>query len=453
MPKSFNIYFAVFVIIFLGIAVYANSLKGDFVWDDEDFVVKNDYIKSLKNIPLFFTKKETLAAGKLGGDNYRPLVSLTYALDYSFWKLNPTGYHITNTGLHVLNAILLFYLLTLILKNYALSIFSSIIFLIHPIQTEAVTWISGRSNVLFLFFFLLAFILYIKQKTSKKHMLYAASLISFLCGLLSKETTAVFPLMIILYDWIYDRENNIAGRIVKYMPFLAVFGIYMFIRFTVLGRLGQCDYWTGSLYTTLLTMARVIVYYIRLLLFPVGLCIDYLKYPASYSIMDHKVLLSLIVLLTMLITAFGLRKRNKDLSFGIFWFFIALLPVINIIPVKIFMAERFLYLPSIGFAVTLSAIFYILYCKKIDSIHFKKLLVTTQIILIIACSTLTFLRNKDWTDAAVLYGKAIESYPDNFRARYNLAITYGKRGQEDKALTEMREVERLRKEAKEEQPI
>jgi len=447
MMKTLSTRFVIIVLVFMGITVYANSLKGDFVWDDQDFIVRNDFIKSLKNVPSFFTNKETLAAGKLGGDNYRPLVSLTYALDYASWKLNPLGYHIMNTGLHITNAILLFYLLSLITKDRFLSFFSAIIFLVHPLQTEAVTWISGRSNVLFLFFFLISFIAYIEYKNIKHWTFYLASLLFFSFGLLSKETTVVLPFMLLLYDRLYgDRKEDRPG-VVSYAPFFIVIALYLFVRFAVLGRFSQCDYWTGSLYTTLLTMSRVIAYYIRLFVYPVGLCVDYLKFPASYSIRDYRVILSLLFITIIVLSGFVFRKRMRHLSFGIFWFFIALLPVMNIVPVKIFMAERFLYMPLAGLAIALAAIFAYLYKMAKKNVPMAYFLVFSQIALVLACSTLTIARNTDWRDAVVLYGKAIEKYPDNFRAHYNLALTYGKRGEDAKAFAQLREVTRLKEES------
>lgn len=151
---------SIICIISLAVLGYYNSLANDFVYDDKSFVVENNHIKDLNANKLisYFTSPATSASDiRVTTDMYRPLTVLSYSIDYIFWKLNPFGYHLTSMILHILNGILVYLILSMIIKNNIIALFASLFFIIHPVQTEAVVWVSGRRDVLFTFFFLLAF--------------------------------------------------------------------------------------------------------------------------------------------------------------------------------------------------------------------------------------------------------------------------------------------------------
>ena len=167
-------YLIILLIAVIGISCYSYSLGGKFIWDDAYFVLKNPAIRDIRNTQSFFTDPSTLAKGKLAFENYRPLTTLSYAINYMFSSINTFGYHLTNTILHIFNAILIFLLIKKLSKT-EIACFTAMLFLVHPIQTEAVSWISGRSNVLFVFFYISAFILYIRS-TGKDRVFYLISL-------------------------------------------------------------------------------------------------------------------------------------------------------------------------------------------------------------------------------------------------------------------------------------
>ena len=412
-----------FLIISVGVIIYSNSLGNDFIWDDLGFVITNDFIKSLKFVSSYFISPDALAKGGLCFENYRPFLPLSYAVDYAVWKLNPMGYHITNLLFHILNAICVFFLILGITKDRFVGMFTALIFLTHPIQTEAVTWISGRADVLFLFFFLVSLISYIKYVKRRRISLYFISLLSFLCGLMSKEMAATLPFVMILYDLYYVKKDSIAAKAARYFPFFLLLEIYIFIRFNTIGKFAQCDYWTGSFYTTFLTMINGIAYYVKLLFYPVRLCADYLTFPITYTV-DLKLLMSLGILILLLSLALLLARRLRHISFGILWFFVTLLPVMNIIPVRILIAERFLYLPSIGFAFSAVVLFQLLGAKLRRNKLFRNSFVIFPLILTCWYSILTMERNEDWADEIAFNKKIIEVYPDNARAHHNLAVAY-----------------------------
>lgn len=438
MAEVTKFYIFFFLIVSLSIIIYINTLGNDFIWDDVSFVVSNDFIKNLKFIPLYFTSRHALAKGTLTGENYRPVLVLSYALDYFFWKLNPAGYHLSNAAFHSANAILLFYLVLLITKDRYVGLFSSLVFLAHPIQTEAVSWVSGRADVLFLFFFLLSFITYLKHKKEGRLILYFASVLFFSFALLSKEMAATLPFILILYDWLYSKRENLSLNAIRYFPFFVVLELYFFIRFAVIGRFSQGDYWTGNFYTTFLTMLSGIRYYIKLLLYPVNLCADYLTFPISTSIRDYRVLLSLLIIFGLLMLSLFLRKRLRHISFSFLWFFVTLGPVMNIIPIRILIAERFLYLPSIGYAIAVAVLFKFFSIRYRRSPLFRYGLFSFQVALIFIYSYFTVVRNTDWANEIVFNTKIIEKYPQNWRAHHNLALAYMNDNELEKAYGEMK---------------
>ncbi len=418
--KSLKPYLIFAIIISIGVIVYSNSLGNGLILDDPSHVETNTLIRSLKNITQYFTEHE---ASSIGGDNYRPLVPLSYAIDYSLYPHKVMGYHITNLIFHIANALLVFFLILLITKERIVAFFTALIFLVHPIQTEAVAWISGRPNVLFLFFLLLSFIFYIRYIKFHKILLYFISLLLFICSILSKEMAAVLPFLLVLYDWLYEKKERITAKITRYLPYILIAGSYILLRLNLTGRFSQTTYLTGGFYTTFLTMIRGIAHYIKLLFCPVNLCADYMKFPISISFKEPGVLISASFLLILIMAALSLKSKIKHISFSMLFFFIALLPVLNIVPIRILIAERFLYLPSVGFALSVAVLFRSMYGISKEEIA-KKGVILLQIVLILIYMQLTMIRNKVWHDSGTYNRNILKSYPNNDRAHNNIATYY-----------------------------
>lgn len=141
------------LIVVLTFAVYANSLQGEFIWDDKDLIVDNSYIKNWSNLDTNLTKDffyRSQDKGKVG--YYRPVITLSYMLDYSLWKQNSSGYHLTNLIFHVLNSVTIYLLVLLLSGSLICSLLVSLLFAVHPIHTESVSWIAGRTDLIASFF-------------------------------------------------------------------------------------------------------------------------------------------------------------------------------------------------------------------------------------------------------------------------------------------------------------
>src|SRR3990170_4464809 len=197
----------ILVIVCFSQFIYLNSLSNQFVYDDEFTIVTNYFVKTWNNFPLLFNSDYFKLSGEL---SYRPVVTLSYFIDYTLWKLNPFGFHLTNTLLHTLNSVLLFFLLKRIFNCQTTSFAATLIFLCHPVLSEAVNAISYREDLLAATFFIAAFLLYMKTSKEERSFspAYFASVGCYLLGVFSKEMAITLPLLIFLHDVIFRKPKK-----------------------------------------------------------------------------------------------------------------------------------------------------------------------------------------------------------------------------------------------------
>ncbi|HAX62211.1 MAG TPA: hypothetical protein DCX95_06650 [Elusimicrobia bacterium] len=414
-------------IILISTAIYINALKSEFVFDDEFIVEKNTLIRSMKNIPQIFVSsywgehsKDTLL--------YRPIVITTFAIDYSIWKLKPFGYHLTNVAINTVNCAL-FYFFTLLIfsslsvenkltqKHYLFAFISGLIFAVHPVHTEAVTNIVGRTELLTMFFYISAFMLYVKL--NHRFYFYWLSLVCYLLGLLSKEMAITLPAILVLYDLLIYGIKNIKPRIKYYFGYGFIAISYFVLRTLVLGKVaGQEQVWMMAEDTfpiRFFTIIKILGYYVKLLFLPFGLRPEYEGIKAI-SITEPAVFTSILFFI-VLIALLKKYHHNKILLFSILWFFITILPVSNIIPIGGFIGERFLYLPSIGFCWIVGEFFSTNEKKYYLSFRFIFL-----IVIITFFSVSTIKRNNDWLTDYTLWMATLKIDPNNYKAHYNLGV-------------------------------
>ncbi|MBN4049155.1 tetratricopeptide repeat protein [archaeon AH-315-M20] len=420
----------------INIISYANIFSNEFVWDDHIFILDNPDIRSFSNIHLFFSKDVD--------GLYRPLRTLHYTFIYSIAGKNEFLYHLNSFLLHAVISILVFFIIYEIINKKNISLLSALIFAAHPIHTGRVTNITGSFDLLGIFFMLFSFYLYIKYSklNDKKYFLF--SLLFFVLAIFSSEEAIILPLIILLYEFVFNREKFskklIKNNIIKnYSPYFIIAILYIILRFFILGIRGRMqEYLAGNFFLTMLTMLKVYIYYIYLLIFPINLTLFYDIEPVS-SLFDFKVIFSFLFLLILFIIVIKYYK-NRILFFSVFWFFIALIPMSNILPLQIFMAERYLYVPSIGFSLLLSYTLFSIYNFKLKDKKMMKILKNVIIIFIILLLSFyvvrTIDRNNDWKDNLTLWGKTVETNPNNSKAHDNLGFTYDRAGDTKKALVE-----------------
>ncbi|MBN2453122.1 MAG: tetratricopeptide repeat protein [Candidatus Omnitrophica bacterium] len=422
-------------LFFLAVIIYSNSLGGSFISDDGYFIVKNIHIKSLANIPSFFVSPTAVAFAELSHDVYRPVTAASYAVDYHLWRLNTFGYHLENVLLHALNAILLFILLRLILGNIFVAFLASAFFVCHPVQTEVVSWISGRSSILFLLFYLLAFITYALNSGKTGKALPALSLAFFFAALFSKEMAVSLPLLLLAYDIHFGGKESIKSRLTRLAPYFLMAALFVIIRFLVINRISQIGWWGGSPYHTFLTMTVVMADYVKLLIAPFKLCAFYVT-TIYDSITITKVLLSIFFLIAVMAAVPFVFRISRRVSFAICIFFITLLPVSNIVPLRALMAERFLYLPSVGFYILVAILL-----ERIAQVHaprrgvlFRRASVILAAMLILFYSARTMARNEDWKSSEALSESMLRIDPLNPWALMSLGVAYSTQERYEEAI-------------------
>jgi len=424
--------FIIFILILLTFFTYANTLKNNFVWDDVFFIVNNNYIKNLSFLPQYFYSVKTYANIP---DYYifRPLRTVTFAFDYKFWGLNPFGFHLNNVILHILNVLIVYFLISKLTSNQNLGFITALIFSLHPIQTEAVAWVKGRADLLFTLFFLLGFLTFLKREEKENYSQWDSILIYFLfsLSLLSKIMAITFPFVLILYKISLGRERNRALDKFFFFSLFFIILAFLFSRHLVIGRTTQSAYLGGGAYYTFLTMLKVFPSYLKTIIYPLNLIADYSGMKVSRSIFEPEIRLSLLFYLVIFFVLFLSWKKNRLIFFALSFFFLTLAPVSNIVPTMQFMAERFLYLPALG-------IFLILAFLILKGASFISSRQTTLWLLVTFLSvnliTLTINRNSVWRDELTLWQETINSAPRSYRIMENLTFTYINRGLPDKAI-------------------
>lgn len=393
------------------LVVFLNTFQNDFVFDDESVVQNNTSITSLSIIPKYFTGEEGFH--KVIGKYYRPIVSATYAIDYALYGLSPKGFHITNVIIHLIASLLLFKIFYLLFakSKYGslISLVVTLLFVVHPIHTEAVSWVSGRTDSIVTLFFFASFLYYIKfsnSENSNTKFLFL-SVVYYFIGLLSKEMIVTMPVIILLYDFVYLKKplSYFKQNIKTYLLFAGVTIFYFIIRYLALkdvpDRLNYMYFVGKDMSVVLLTMLKTIPVYFKLLFYPVNLLYHYNGVLPDSNSFDTNVILSLLFVIAMIAGVIILYKKESKISFALLFFLVTLTPVMNVIPTMNFMAERFLYLTSFALSLTMG----VLIVKYINEKNKPAILMLCALVLFVF-SFLTIGRNAEWKTNDILYKTA-----------------------------------------------
>lgn len=435
---------AIFLLVFLS---YSNTFKNDFIWDDEFLVINNSYIKNFSHITDIF---KTYLASSSGNINnfYRPIQELSYMIDYFLWGNKPPGFHLTSIFLHALCAIAVYILSLRLLKNSVAAFVSGALFGAHPINTEAVTYVAGRADPLYLFFFLTSFILFLKstdsliQKKGAKIGFYILSVFCYVLSILSKEIGIMLPSMLVIYIISFYSNRPIRNRLYALsIPFACVAFFYIVARKTFLDFSGIAPSFVMgkfNIYMRLLTTFKAIWVYIGLLIMPIGLHMER-TIAVAQSILEPYSLLATLGILTLSLSIWRSYNYSKKIFFICIWFFIGLLPVSNIIPINSFIAEHWLYLPAISLYMLAGLSIAKIFDRRSDK-PFSVSKIISGIFVLIAIfsfySALTIERNKDWKDEISFFKNTLKYSPNNARLHLNFGNTYSEHGQEENAIEE-----------------
>jgi len=434
------------VIIAATALVYSNAVQNDFIWDDEFLVRDNTAIKDLGNALNIF---KTYLAETSGNINnfYRPVQELSYMIDNFLWGYFPFGFHLTNIILHALCAVLLYVLCLKILKSWIPALITALLFGVHPINTEAVTYVAGRADPLFLLFFLISFILFIsaveRSKDSSKagYFPLAASIICYAVSILSKELGIILPVFLAAYIFIFLNRHE-RQRILGYLaPYAVVFAVYVILRSTVLDFSDTAPSSVMAkfnLYLRMLTTFKAICVYLVLLVLPLGLHMER-RIKIAETFFTPEVFFAAASVFTIAVLMYFFYRNSRKAYFAGLWFFIGLIPVSNIVPINSFIAEHWLYLPAIGvfMLVGIAVDHAILRSDRNSAANFIKIVTILSLLAVTtAYGMLTYQRNKDWKDGITFFKSTLKHSPSNSRLHLNFGNVYTHMEMYDEAMQE-----------------
>jgi len=451
---------AILILIAAGLMAYGNTAKNGLFWDDDEFITKNAYIRSFRYLPQWFSQPLTAGAG-VNSNYYRPLLMASFTIDYHLWSLWPAGYHIENMLWHITAAMLLYFFLETLLRNFKFQISNfklakpiafttALLWLVHPAHVEAVAYANSRGDSMATVFILLSLILWMKNKIR-------GSSVTFALALLSKEFAIVTPGLITLVEFIKVRpwrtpRSDLLKLAKMISPHFIIAIVYVLLRLTTLNfqntlnfygvNLAKIDQnqpmsrYATSLPVRLMTFLKVLPIYAGILVWPNDLHMERtVEIPKSLS--DSTVLstIGLLVLIGLLVYwLFVIRKQSLPL-FAAGWFFISILPVSGLIPISQILAEHFLYLPSIGFFlliswILLSAISLLPISSRLRLVIFYSLITPISLILLVK----TIRQNRIWRDPITFYEYTLSRAQPTARVYNNLAMAYADAKNHDKAI-------------------
>ncbi|MBW1824581.1 MAG: tetratricopeptide repeat protein [Deltaproteobacteria bacterium] len=426
------------------IIIYSPSLQSPFVFDDMRNIQDNPRIHTTRVSQL----TELLFSKEIS----RRIGLMSFALNYYFGGLNTFGYHLVNVIIHILNGLTLFILSYTILtlpsnegkeRENALRIafLGSLLWLVHPIQTQAVSYIVQRLTSLAALFFLLSLLCYMKGRVNQAKKRMALFMLSILFGLLAvgtKQNAATLPFFIILSELLFFHPQPFKIKRKKFIFLMTLVGLFILVAVVYLGP-DFITKWTLSYerrgWTPLervLTQPRVVIFYLSLLIFPYPsrLNLDH-DFPLSHSLFTpFTTFLSLVVIISFLAFAIFLIKRNRLISYAIFWFFGNLVIESSIIPLELIFEHR-LYLPSMALIIVVLGL-----CFSLSKREWGKWVTGLIILLTLLFSYWTYERSSVWRGPLSLWEDAAQKSPHIARPHYNLGNAYKNSDRLDEAIAE-----------------
>ncbi|MBU1918198.1 MAG: hypothetical protein ABII18_01465 [bacterium] len=400
--------FLVLILVLFSTLLYKNSLHNGFALDDSIIVEQNPIITNLEYTRYMFTNKYWPHKDNA---NYRPLMVLSLALNYDIHGLNPYGYHWVNLIINALNAVLVFILIYYLFGHLTLAFLAGLIFAGHPIHTEAVANVVGRAELLVTFFMLLSLIMHFKKK-------YGYAFVFLMIGALCKEFAVVTPFLAMVIS--LKEKRSLKEEIKPYLSYF--FGIFTIIgmRYLVSGRLSSLPIWYFNPLRQATDWERIMTAFVVFkdalwqMILPLQFSPDYsFNHIPVIKQLNSATLSGMALMLLLGVTGLWSLKKNRIYFVAIFFFLIPYMLTSNIIiPIETIRAERWMYFPSIGFALFFAILIY-------NALQSKKVLASILAILLVTVmlgfySFQTILRNPAWKDTNTLYLSSFSAAPNNY---------------------------------------
>lgn len=431
----------------VGFAVHAPSLQGQMIWDDSYLIHDNPFIKS----PIFVFEifRQYLWLDYFSA-HYRPVQNLSYMADYFLWNSNTYGFHLTNVLLHLTSGILLYQLLRRLFVSLKqagvdssrdsfislMPLFVALLWIVHPVHSAAVDYISGRADSLAFLFACAGWLLFLQAQKPRSSIavftIYSLSALSALLALCSREIACIWFVLFILHLLIFQKTFSRRKMAIVVIGALAIVGMYAVLRLLPDSRPSPGSPNAWPIPTRIVLMLRALGDYGRLLVFPNNLHMERTIFsPQNYisgfhwrqSIGQEYLSILGVGLLAALIIG-GIRpglERGIRL-FGALWFLLAYLPVSNIVDLNATVAEHWLYLPSVGFLIFLSG------CALEFPVRFRNLIIAGASCAVVALGVRSAIRSSDWSTEKIFYQRTLAAGGDSTRVMANLAQVYSADG-------------------------
>jgi protein O-mannosyl-transferase len=435
----------VFLILILMAALpYLNTLANSFVYDDRQQILENPYVHNFKYLGRVFGSNVWSFQGAQGISNYyRPLMTFAYLIGYKIFGPLAFSFHLMNLVLHVAIVLLLFVVTEHLFQDRLLSMITSGLFALHPIHTESVAWIAGITDLELSFFFLLTFLLYLRladtgRETTPRALSYVAMLLVYCLALLSKEQALLLPALAIVYEHFYRPGRSVAPfrkKLRLYLPLCLTAVAYVVFRRLALGSFAPAAARRAMPWSAVLLNAVALAgSYVGKLVWPTHLTAFYVFHEVR-SLRDPRVLAGLLALASCAGLFVWLWRHARPISFAFPWMAATLAPALNArwMPAQVF-AERYLYLPSIGFCWLVGwTAAKLLRRAQSEPRSTGKVLLRQGValgLMVAGClyAILTVERNRDWRTDEVLYLRTLETQPEAQLIHTNLGVVYSDQG-------------------------
>ncbi|MEE8411757.1 MAG: tetratricopeptide repeat protein [Acidobacteriota bacterium] len=395
------------------------SLAGDFVWDDRPLIVENALIKNVDRLDEILTRGFT----ESGDDHdrfrsfFRPVIGVSYFVDHTIWGLKPFGFHLTNLLLHFACCLLVLRLGLDERLDPRAAFAGAALFAVHPVHVESVAWISGRTDLIACAFVLGALVCHTRRGNGRT-VFRLASWMLFAVALYSKEMAVTFPVIVFASGWLRAAGN---GRwrcaIAASAPFFVILGLYMASRSSVLGGQGE-PFYTLEPLAWIATGMFVVARYLTLLLLPLGLDGHY-PYPALETLLDPRAVIGAAMLALVGFAAWRLARAKSPALFWLVWAGLTLTPVLIFGRFgNVLLADRFLYLPSVG-AALLAA--YGVHAAQ-GSERSRRRVFATVGLAIVLLGGLAASRSRVWANDHRLFSAMLETSPRSALVHNNLGM-------------------------------
>jgi tetratricopeptide (TPR) repeat protein len=444
-PGDRNTWLYALIVLFITFIFFSPSLKNGFTnWDDDLYVTENIMVKNPDGVRL----NDFLSTNVAG--NFHPLTMLTFAAEYALVGEKPFLYHLTNILFHLANTLLVFLLAyRLAQKKRFVALFTALVFGIHPMHVESVTWISERKDVLYTFFFLLSTLLYLDYQKKRSWLRYAGIFILFFLSCLSKSAAVVLPVVFVLLDW-YNKRISWRS-VLNLLPFFIIsvlVGIKAINTQAESRALGDIEYF--SLFEKIRFASYGFTTYLVKFFVPFKMA-SFHPYPKDAIPVFYNI--SVLIVVALFALAIFIYKRDRTLLFGLLFYLITVALVLQFITVgNAVIAERYTYVPYIGVAFVVGV-----YLSRLQASGFKLtadrrpptlraspsghaadrfLLYTIVITYLFTMGILTFQRTKVWKDPETLWTDVIAKYPNEDGAYVNRGQYLRTRNNYDGAFTD-----------------